>query len=119
MAKIWKEEFDPTRHHNRMDAGPAARPAKDNLLPSWVYFVRVCSFTFEFHSVAQINHCLEYYDRKLQSSSRMNIGGADHWETQRWFERLPMYLREEPKRKDVVKALAAALEQFDSNALTT
>ena len=119
MAKIWKEEFDPRRHQNQMNAISAPRQAKDNLVPQWVYFVRVCSFTFEFHSVAQINQCLEYYNRKLHPSSRLDISGADHWEMQRWFERLPMYLSEEPKRERVVKALAAALEQFGSNALGT
>jgi hypothetical protein len=31
------------------------------------------------------------------------------WEIERWFERLPMYLLEEPKRRKVVKALTKAL----------
>jgi hypothetical protein len=33
-----------------------------------------------------------------------------HWEAQRWFERLPMYLLEEPKRRKVVLALRQALQ---------
>ena len=95
-----------------MDVRRLPRDRKANLVPQWVYFVRACSFTFEFHSVAQINQCLEYFERKLHPSSRLDIGAADHWEMQRWFERLPIYLSEEPKRKRIVKALAASIEQF-------
>ena len=102
-----------------MDTATVPLRAVANFVPKWVYFVRVCSFTFEFHSVAQINECFQYYSRKIHPSSRLDIGGASSWEVQRWFERLPMYLSEEPKRKRVVKALAAALEEFGTNALTT
>ena len=77
-----------------------------------VYFVSVCGFKFEFHSIEQIRACLKYYSVKIHPSSRMDIGGADNWEMQRWYERLPMYLREEPKRQKVVKALQKALSQF-------
>ena len=116
MPKIWKEQFDPTRHQNRMDSKSVAHRPIANFVPTWVYFVRVCSFTFEFHSVAQIDDCLDYYARKLRPSSRLNIGAADHWEVQRWFERLPMYLAEEPKRQRVVRALTSAREQFGADA---
>src|SRR5437867_423009 len=74
--------------------------------------LRVCSFTFQFHSVQQIQACLDYYDRKIQPSSRLDIGAADHWECERWFERLPLFLREESKRQRVVKALRDALKKF-------
>jgi len=84
------------------------------LLRRQVYFVRACSFTFQFHSIQQIQACLDYYSRKIQPSSRVDIGAADHWECERWFERLPLFLREEPKRQQVVKALTAALKQFKS-----
>ena len=113
MAKIWKEELDWSRHSNKMDT-PVKRPPKIGGLQRWVFFVRVCSFTFEFHSIQQIKACLEYYSRKIHSSSRMDIGGADAWEMQHWFERLPMYLLEEPKRQRVVKALSQAIEEFEA-----
>jgi hypothetical protein len=35
----------------------------------------------------------------------------------RWFERLPMYLLEEPKRQKVLKALSKALELAEANKL--
>lgn len=111
MAKIWKEELDSSRHQNKMD-GPADCRPNLSFAPQLVFFVRVSSFTFEFHSLKQIEECLEYYSQKVHPSSRVIIGAADHWEAQRWFERLPMYLLEEPKRLKVVKALTAALEAF-------
>jgi hypothetical protein len=119
MPKIWKEQFDPARHQNRMDSTGVTLHPIANFVPTWVYFVRVCSFTFEFHSIAQINDCLEYYSHKLRPSSRLEIGSSDHWEVQRWFERLPMYLAEEPKRKRVVRALTSALEQFGADSPVT
>lgn len=109
MAKIWKEKFAPSRHQSKMDV-----PVRPKLggLPPWLYFVRVCSFTFEFHSIEQIKICLAYYEKKLHPSSRIDIGAADSWEVQRWFERLPMYLLEKPKRHRVVKALNSTIKEF-------
>ena len=111
MAKIWKEEFDKSRHSNKMEE-PVKPPPRTTGLHRWVFFARVCSFTFEFHSLQQIKACLDYYSQKIHPSSRINIGGADSWEMQRWFERLPMYLLEEPKRQKVVKALSLAIKEF-------
>ena len=112
MAKVWKEQYDPQKHADRMSGVPAESRPQSSLIRRWVYFVRVCSFTFEFHSIEQVKLCAEYYSQKIHPSSRRDIGGADHWEMMRWYEMLPMYLLEEPKRIRVVKALKAAIEQF-------
>jgi hypothetical protein len=112
MPKIWKEELDTARHSNKMDALVSYLPKISGLAP-YVYFVRVCSFTFEFHSIEQIKICLEYFEKKIHPSSRIEIGGADSWEVQRWYERLPMYLLEEPTRLRVVKALMSAIKVFE------
>lgn len=116
MAQIWSEPFDRTKHQNHM-AGVASftddHHRAPTLLQRQVYFVRACSFTFQFHSIEQIRACLKSFDRKIQPSSRRDIGGADHWECERWFERLPLFLREEAKRQRVVKALSDALEKFE------
>ena len=112
MAKIWKEELDTTHHTNKMDA-PVSYSPKIAGLALCVYFVRVCSFTFEFHSIGQIKLCLEYFEKKIHPSSRIDIGGADSWEVQRWYERLPAYLLEEPKRLLIVKALMSAIDEFE------
>jgi hypothetical protein len=41
----------------------------------------------------------------------------DHWEAQRWFEQLPMYLLEDAKRKKVVAALQKALKLAETPGL--
>jgi len=91
-----------------------------SLEPHRVIFVRVAGFTFEFHNSEQIQACLEYFNRKLQPSSRIPMNAEhsfSHWEAQRWFERLPLYLREEPKRVKVVEALREALRQIEAGIL--
>ena len=112
MAKIWKEELDTARHSNKIDA-PVSYSPKIGGLAAWVYFVRVCSFTFEFHSIEQIKLCLAHFQKKIHPSSRIDIAGADSWEVQRWYERLPMYLFEESKREQVEKALRSAIKEFE------
>jgi len=77
--------------------------------------VKVCSFTFTFTSIDQLNACLDYYGQKIHPSSMLpaaQMASADHWELQRWFERLPMYLLEEPKRRKVVQALTSARKKW-------
>lgn len=87
-----------------------------SLVPMDVVVVDVASFTFQFFSIQQLRDCLAYYQQKIRPSSRLSIGGADHWEAQRWFERLPVHLLESSKRKRVVKALNEALSLFESDA---
>ncbi len=86
------------------------------LVPWKVCLVNVCGFTFTFHSLNQLRLCLDYYSREHHPSSRLQVYdqtlGGDHHETQRWFEKLPQYLLEKPKRQKVVAALQEALEEF-------
>jgi hypothetical protein len=124
VADIWKEAHQPKRKGlAQHDAAPTplmyefpSPPAlPQTLLPQETWFVRACSFTFAFHSREQLEACLAYYRRKIHPSSLIpaeTLGGGDHWEFQRWFERLPAYLLEEPKRKKVVAALSRALVQM-------
>jgi len=114
MARIYKE---PVTQWNGLAS----------LMPKHVIVVQVASFTFRFGSVAQLRKCIEYYQQKIHPGSRVAAIelerqlGADwreqRWETERWFERLPMYLLEEPKRKKVVKALVNALELAEAGKL--
>ena len=78
--------------------------------------VTVAAFTFQFISVKQIKDCLSYYEQKIHPSSRLSTSGGDHWELERWFERLPMYLLEDAKRIKVVKALQKALSVAEAGA---
>ncbi len=99
-----------------------------SLLPRHVIVVRVASFTFRFSTLEEFRECLQYYERKIHPSSRVAAGkiaadiGEDWrtqrgWEVERWFERLPMYLLEEPKRQKVIKALSKALALAEFNKL--
>jgi hypothetical protein len=120
MARIWSEPYNET-HRTRMawefgeSEGAARHHRAPTLEPHHVLFVRVAGFTFEFHSVEQLRACQTYYAAKHHPSSRLPVGtgeyGGDHSEVQRWFERLPLYLREEPKRLQVVTALDDALHR--------
>jgi hypothetical protein len=115
VAKWWREPLDVTRHRDHFCPGgwTASEPA-DPLLSRSAYFVRVCGFTFEFVSIDQLSACLRFYEQRIHPSSRQPtfVPEKGHWEL--WTERLPMYLREEPKRVRVVKALSAALSDFAS-----
>src|SRR5882724_8364317 len=102
MADIWKETFTPRRKGwlppnamAKMWEFPAPRSLPNTLSPREVWIVRVCSFTFVFHTLHQVEACLTYYSKKLHPSSRIPSDQlGDHWEHQRWFERVPMYLLE-------------------------
>jgi hypothetical protein len=120
MARIWKEPY------RGQSAGPGWHIPKSRLrapaLDSQeLIAVRVCSFTFYFISVEQLKAYLDYFSRKTHPSSRLRMPArADtwiHWEAQRWYERLPMYLFEEPKRQKVEKALTKALDLSQSGKL--
>jgi hypothetical protein len=118
VARIWKEPFREDKHCScpieywgTLDAHIRA----PGLIPKEVLMVSVASFTFQFFSSRQLRDCLAYYERKTHPSSRLSVGAADHWEVQRWFERLPMYLLEDPKRQKVVKALSQALRLAEAD----
>ena len=120
MANIRIEDFDEGRHPNPMayiDNSQARRDSQTRgLVPYKVCLVAVCGFEFIFHSVMQLELCLEYYRRDHHPSSRLPVEsgnyGGDHWETQRWFEKLPNYLLEKGKRPRVVSALEQALVEY-------
>ena len=119
---IWKEKYTQGHHGNAMNGceapGFEERSDYDNIREQWVYFVESCGFTFQFLNLAQLDECLRYYETKIPGSTRENIGAADHWEVQRWYERLPLRLREESKRLKVIKALSNARELIMNNGVT-
>jgi hypothetical protein len=114
VARIWKQKLTAL--------GTA------NLVPREVVLVRVASFTFQFTTTKQLRDCIEYHERKTHPSSRISAKaiaadiGPDwrdlrSWEVERWFERLPMYLLEEPKRQKVLKALHKTLALVETGKL--
>ena len=116
MARFWKEKLDPAKHRDWMKTahvgGFPVESAFDNLNERWVYFVHVCSFTFQFQSLQQIEECLAYFSQKVHPSSMVPNVMLEH-EWQSWDQRLPHWLFEEPKRKCVIKALQCALQTFE------
>jgi hypothetical protein len=123
MARIWKEQFDSTKHGGLPDFLPdVVSPIRRHwrgptISPHEVLFVSVCSFTFRFDTREQLQRVLRYYEQKTVPSSRQpesvwGLRGGDHDEAERWFEKLPLFLREEPKRLKVVKALRDARKMF-------
>lgn len=120
MSRIKIVPYDFTTHGNPMwyvdDAQAKQHWRAPSLSDYKVCLVTVCGFTFTFHSLVQIQACLEFYSRQHHPSSRLpvyteNLGG-DHMETQRWFEKLPQYLLEKSRREKVVVVLRRALEEY-------
>lgn len=115
MARFWKELLDVERHTDHMSTlavggNPVARPA-DNIVERWVYFVEVCSFTFQFVSLKQIEECLFTSSQKIHPSSiEPNVTLEHYWQS--WEQRIPLWLFEEPRRQKIVNALQRALIEF-------
>ena len=115
MARMWTEPFDCERHVDYMQTthvgGVVPQPPLDRLIERLVYFVEVCGFTFQFHSVEQLEQALDHFKQKTHpTSAQPGIALEHYW--QRWFERLPQRLYEESKRRRVVEALSRALLQW-------
>ncbi len=131
MARIWTEQYDPRRHRDPMSdgwgcprpEGPTRHWRAPTLESHLVLFVRVCGSTLVFHVRYQLEACLDFFRHKLHPSGRLPVYtenyGGDQGETQRWFDRLPMYLREEPKRVQVVRALERALAEYGDKLETS
>jgi len=100
MATIWSETFDPRKHHDAM--WPTAGVPRNHkwraasLQAHNVYFVRVCSFTFEFHNIPQLEECLRFFSQKIRPSGRRDVShfGPDpslvHSLSQQWHERFEL-----------------------------
>ena len=111
---IWKEPFNSDRHQDRMDSAKHLAYAADphgSVRTHWIYFAEEAGFTFEFMSLDQARECLLYFEERLHPSSRVFIGAADHWEVQRWFDRIPGHLKSDRDRPDVVRALKTLLQE--------
>ncbi len=62
----------------------------------------------------EIVEYITFFGKKTHPSSRVPASmlpdcNFRHWHSQRWYERLPLFLQEEPKREKVLKALIEAL----------
>ena len=84
---------------------------RDNLIEKWVYFVREASFTFQFHSVQQIEEARAYFSQTVHPAGREPGHELEHY-WQRWFERLPAGLNGGTKRAKILRALNEAIKTF-------
>lgn len=80
--------------------------------PEWIYYVYVCGFTFAFFSVTMMQAYLDYYTQKILPSRIRDTPHCNNDLRQDVFTRLPLYLREEPKRQKVINALQKAIQEF-------
>lgn len=120
MARIWREANDGRRYSDR-PSNPLPAYAR-NLVSREFICVNVCSFTFRFESKEEIREHISFFEKKTHPSSRIpNFPeGADsffRWHSQRWYERLPMYLQEEAKKEKVLKALHQAIALWETGKL--
>jgi hypothetical protein len=119
MPRYWKEPYTGARYGDRLPNTLAA-PAR-GLVRQELICVSVCSFTFKFYGADEIREYVAFFEKKTHPSSTIPIPeGADsflRWHSQRWYERLPMYLQQEGKRVKVLKALRKALILVEAGKL--
>jgi hypothetical protein len=117
VARWWSEPLDPERHRDFMSTchigGMPIEPPRDRLIEQRVFFVEAAGFTFQFASLEQLRATLGYFEQRIRASSRRPDVTLEHY-WQRWFERLPQWLSEEPRRVRVASALSRALQAFES-----
>ena len=123
MARIWKEAYDSAKHRVPIEYWGSVDDhlRAPGLVPKDVSMVHVASFTFQFMSVQQLRVCRSFFEEKIHPSSGLPMSpetsAGMHGEAQRWFERLPMHLLEEPKRRKVVEVLRRALQLINDDKL--
>ena len=121
MPRYWKERYAGARYGDNPPE-PLPPPAR-GLVIQELMCVNVCSFTFKFYSDDEIREYIAFFEKKTHPSSTLPIPeGSDsffRWHSQRWYERLPMYLQEESKRVKVLKAPRKALALSEAGKLRT
>ncbi len=113
MSKHWKEIANPAIHTDFMSTswvGGIPAKADRKLTIQYVYFVRECSFTFQFSTIEQIEMMIAHFEKKIHASDRSFNGLEHYW--QKWYERLPGGLLKGAKRGKILKALKKALADF-------
>jgi hypothetical protein len=113
MSKHWKEKTDNKKHIDfMMTAHIGGFPIEHSKNKgAWVYFVRECSFTFQFASIEQLKMMIDYFSKKVHPSTRTFNNGLEHY-WQMWYERIPKGLAGGSKREKIHKALTKALNEF-------
>lgn len=97
-------------------------PYASSLVKNEVICVHVCSFTFRFVSKNEIEEYIRFYQAKTHPTSRVPASmlpdcNFRHWHSQRWYERLPLFLQEKPKNEKILKALNEAIARIEAGKL--
>ena len=121
MAQIWKERLNVEKHADFMTGhqDPGGRPVeapRDNLLESWVYFMKTPDCELQFTLREQVEEAKRYFEEKIHPARREWSNGLEHY-WQRWFERLPAGVHRDPNRIRILVALERLLEAIDSGSL--
>jgi len=99
MSKCWKEKMPKSGWVNKFT-------------PAYVYYVEVCGFTFEFLTIQDIIEVMNWFSQKIHKSTRLPDSKwlrAEHDVAQRWYEKLPAYIKKGSKRSRIIKALDEAI----------
>ena|SRR6185437_1321212 len=120
MARMWRELGDG-RRFGFQEVEPLPPHAR-SLINNEVICVHVCSFTFRFVSKREIEEYIKFFQAKTHPTSRVPASmlpdsNFRQWHSQRWYERLPLFLQEESKRKKVLKALSEAIAMLEAGKL--
>lgn len=122
MAQIWKERLDADKHSDYMtgyqsEGGFPVEKPRDNLLESWVYFMKIPDCELQFIGRDQVVVAKEYFEQKIHPARREWNNGLEHY-WQRWFERLPPGVHRDSNRKRILRVLDRLLDAIDSEGLT-
>jgi hypothetical protein len=119
MARWWKEPYTRKAAEAAGIHDFEGAPVLGDPDSRWIYYVEVCGFRFVFFSLEMLREYLEFYSHKILPSSRgsgvspFSRGpAASVGDGQTRFERLPLRLRKERRRREVVKALERALREL-------
>ncbi|MEL7362573.1 MAG: hypothetical protein AAFN13_10915 [Bacteroidota bacterium] len=117
MAKHWKEPYTREAAQALGIHDFEGRPILGDANTRWIYYVRVCSFTFGFFSLDELDRYLAFFERKTLPSGTVagpfsSGPAASVGDGKSVFERLPGRLRARNNRETVRKALARARSDF-------
>ena len=112
MSKHWKEIANKEKHLDYMSTYDVGGMNIDGIkMGAYIYFVRECSFTFQFASLGQLDEMIEYVSKKTNPSTKVLHNGLEHY-WQSWKERLPRGLLKGSKRVRILNALTRAKIDF-------
>lgn len=115
--QIWREKADPKIHRDfmipRHAGGQAVERPRDNLLPHYVYFLRLDSDNvLIFQGMSQVHKCRSYFLNSSSSTRKARwFGERDHGEGP-WYCRLPKGITQVKRRQRILKLLDELIQMY-------